>query len=245
MLIYDSVVKQFGRAQGVGPLTLRVLPGHTVGVCGPPGAGKTTLLRLALGIVRPEAGVILVGGLPAAPPHLVAVRRRIGYVPRGGGSMPHLSTRDNATLAARSVGWPRAKREERLGYLCDLIRFPIGLLDEHPDRLSQRQQRRAWLLRALFLDPDLVLLDEPFAGAEAMSRHELVSDLQRALAEIRKAAVVTSERISDCARLTDDILLLRGGVVAQRGSIEALIDNPAETFVREYVKSHGGDLRGP
>lgn len=240
MLIYESVSKHLTGARTFGPLTLRVPPGHVIGLCGPHGCGKTTALRIALGVMRPEAGIVLVGGVPAAPPHLETIRRRIGYVPRGGGLFPHLTVRDNATLVARSAGWRAGRRRDRLERLADLLRLPAAVLDSFPRETSERPRLLAALLRALFLDPDLLLIDEPFADLDPLLREEIVADVRRVVDETKKATVVASERLGDCARISDDIVVLRAGSTAQRGTLFDLVENPASLFVSEYVRSQRG-----
>lgn len=240
MLILESVIQQFGRVQALGPLTLRVQEGATLALCGPRGAGKTTVLRLLLGLVRPQAGIVLVGGVPASRPHLRAIRRRTGYVATGGAMFPHLSVAENAMLAARSLGWPRRRRRERAAELADELRLPDALLQLAPRELSEVQLRRAWLLRALFLDPDVLLLDDPFDRLEPLLRQELEIDLQRTLARRPRTVVVASQRMIDCLALTDDIALLRNGTVAQRGTLRELAEAPASVFVREFVRSERG-----
>jgi ABC-type proline/glycine betaine transport system ATPase subunit len=242
VLILESVIQQFGRVQALGPLTLRVREGRTLALCGPPDAGKTTLLRLLLGLVRPQAGIVMVGGVPASRPHLRSIRRRTGYVAAGGAVFPHLTVAGNATLAARSLSWTRSKCRDRMVELADELRMPAALLNQAPRDLSEVQRRRAWLLRALFLDPDILLLDDPFDRLESLARQELEIDLQRLLAHRPRTVVIASRRIVDGLALTDDIALLRNGAIAQRGSLRELAEAPASVFVREYLRSERGGL---
>ena len=244
MLIFESVAKHYGRQHALGPLTLRVQEGRTLAVTGPPGAGKTTLLRLALGLISPEAGVVIVGGIAATRSNVAAARRRIGYVPRGGALFPHLSVAQNILLAARPQRWPRDKGMQRLAALCDLLRFSPGNLHRYPHQLSEGERRRVAFLRALTLDPPLLVIDDPFAGLDAMTRYALRTELAPILRALGKATLFASSSLADCAAVSEDIVLLRAGIVAQRGSTQNLVDRPANLFVSEFIKAQRGFVDG-
>jgi osmoprotectant transport system ATP-binding protein len=240
MLIFESVVKHHGRQHALGPLSLRVQPGHTVAVTGPSGAGKTTLLRLALGLIGPDAGVVIVGGVAVTRAHVASARQRIGYVPQGAGLFPHLTVVQNITLATRPLRWSRQRREERVSALCDILRFSPSNLGRYPVQLSDGERRRVALLRALILDPDLLLIDDPFAGLDPMVRYGLRTELASLLRSLGKAILFASASLADCAALSDDIVLLRAGLLAQRSSAEHLAAQPASLFVSEFVKAQRG-----
>jgi osmoprotectant transport system ATP-binding protein len=242
MLIFESVVKHYGRRHALGPLSLRVPPKSIVAVTGPPGAGKTTLLRLALGLTRPDAGIVIVGGMAVTPAYLASARRKIGYVPRAGALFPHLSVAQNILLATSTLGWSRDKRTARLASLCETLRFSPANLERHPHQLSGVERRRVAFLRALVLDPDLLLIDEPFAELDAMSRYALRSELAATLRSLGKAILFASESLADCAAFGEDVVLLRGGLIAQRGSAADLSARPTSLFVSEFVKAQRGVL---
>lgn len=240
MLIFESVVKQYGRRHAVGPLSLRVQQGRTVAITGPSGTGKTTLLRLALGLVSPQAGIVIVGGVAVTPAYLVSARRRIGYVPAAGAIFPHLTVEQNVVLATRPLRWSRERCSQRLSALCEVLHFSPGSLRRYPHQLSDGEQRRAAFLRALVLDPDLLLIDDPFAGLDPMIRHALRSEVAPILRSLGKAILFTSESLTDCITFSEDLVLLRAGTIAQRGSLEDLTVRPASLFVSEFVKAQRG-----
>lgn len=244
MLIFESVVKHYGRQQALGPISLRVKARSIVAVTGPPGAGKSTLLRLALGLVGPDAGVVIVAGVAVTPAYLKLARRKIGYVPTAGLLFPHLSVKQNILLATRPLRWSRKRCTARLSALCDTLRLSSDNLRRYPDELSPVERRRVAFLRAMVLDPDLLVLDDPLAGLDAMSRYGLRAELVSTLHALGKATLFASEQLADCAALTDDVVLLRGGVIAQRGSAADLASAPASLFVSEFVKAQRGAFDG-
>jgi len=240
MLIFESVAKHFGRRHALGPLSLRVAEKTVVAVTGPPGAGKTTLLRLALGLVSPDAGIVIVGGMAVTPAYRASARRRIGYVPRAGRLFPHLSVAQNILLATRALGWSHDKRAARMSSLCETMRFSPANLNRYPHELSEVERRRVAFLRALVLDPDLLLIDEPFAELDAMSRYALRNEIVATLRALGKATLFAAASLADCAAFSDDVVLLRAGVIAQRGSAADLTAQPASLFVSEFVKAQRG-----
>lgn len=240
MLIFESVVKHFGRRPALGPLSLRVAAKSIVAVTGPPGAGKTTLVRIALGLVNPDAGIVIVGGVAVTAAYLASARRRIGYVPRAGALFPHLSVDQNIQLAARALGWSRDKCAPRLSSLCEMLRFSPSNLRRYPHQLSEVERRRVALMRALMLDPDLLVIDDPFAGLDAMSRYALRTELASIVQGLGKATLFSSGVLADCVAMSDDVVLLRAGVIAQRGSPRDLATSPANLFVSEFVKAQRG-----
>ena len=242
MLIFESVVKHYGRQHALGPLSLRVQAGCTVAVTGPAGAGKTTLLRLGLGLISPDAGIVIVGGVAVTPAYVASARRRIGYVPRAGLLFPHLTVAQNITLTARALRWSRERCSQRVSALCDALRFSPGNLHRYPQQLSEGERRRVAFLRALMLDPDLLLIDEPFVGLDPMTRYALRTELVPMLRSLGKATLFASESLADCAALSEDVVVLRAGLIAQRSSAEDLAARPANLFVSEFVKAQRGAI---
>jgi len=229
-----GVAKRFGREEGVGPVDLAIEPGRTVSLIGPSGAGKSTLLKLMLGLLAPDAGEVRLGGAPLDPSD-DAARRRCGFVVQGGGLFPHLSAEGNATLVARYLGWEPGRIAARLEALRALTRLPAAVLERFPSELSGGQAQRVSLVRALFLDPALLLLDEPLGALDPITRAELQDDLRRVFADLGKTVVLVTHDLAEAAFFADRLVLLRAGRVAQDGSLEDLVRRPADGFVVRFV----------
>jgi osmoprotectant transport system ATP-binding protein len=213
---------------------LAVARGETVALIGESGSGKSTLLRLMLGLVAPDAGEVRFDGAPV-PADDPAFRRRVGYVVQGGALFPHLTGAGNASLVARHLRWPPERIARRLGELAVLTRLPEGALGRFPHALSGGQAQRVSLARALFLDPELLLLDEPLGALDPLTRADLQLDLRRAFDDLGKTVVFVTHDLAEAAFFARRLVLLRDGRVVQEGALEDLARAPAEPFVARFV----------
>jgi osmoprotectant transport system ATP-binding protein len=239
VIALEGVRKRLGAGFAFGPTTLAVAPGTSLALVGPSGCGKSTLLRLTVGLVTPDAGTIVVARTPLSPSTATAVRRKVGYVIQEGGLFPHLTARENVALLARHVGWSDARVRDRVDALSSLAQVDRGLLDRFPAQLSGGERQRVGIMRALMLDPPVVLLDEPLGALDPIVRARLRRDLKRIFAELRKTVLVVTHDIAEAAYLGDEVALMRDGRVVQRGDLRALTETPAEPFVREFVDAGG------
>ena len=238
MIELNGVAKRYGGTTVLHPLDLRLESGRTTVLIGPSGCGKSTLLRLMVGLVEPDSGSVSVGGVRLTPASALSVRRGIGYVIQDGGLFPHLTARGNAALMARYLGWDLGRIEARVRELADLTRFPIDGLDRYPSGLSGGQRQRVGLIRALMLDPAVVLLDEPLGALDPMVRAELQVDLRGIFRSLRKTVVMVTHDLGEAAWFADEILLMRDGRIVQRGGLDDFERHPAEPFVAKFVQAH-------
>ena len=242
LLELRGVVKRHRGAAALGPLDLAVGRGRTLAVVGPSGAGKTTLLRVLLGLEHPDEGEVRFDGVPLADVDLLALRRRIGYVVQGGGLFPHLTAEGNAALVARWLRWDEPRLRARVGELAELARLPSELLRRYPAQLSGGQAQRVALVRALVLDPEVLLLDEPLGALDPVTRADLQDDLAAAFARLRKTVVLVTHDLAEAALLGGRIALLRDGRVVQEGTLEELYRRPADPFVTRFLQAQRSPL---
>lgn len=232
-----SAAKRFGGAAALEPTTLAIAAGRTVALIGPSGCGKTTLLRLMIGLVRPDEGTVSFQGAPLEERNLEAVRRRVGYVVQDGGLFPHLDAAGNVTVMARYLGWPAVQINSRLDELVSLARFPGDGLRRHPVELSGGQRQRVSLMRALMLDPEVLLLDEPLGALDPVVRAELQDDLAEIFRKLGKSVVLVTHDLAEAAFFAEELVLLRAGRIIQRGTIADLMNKPADPFVTTFVRA--------
>jgi osmoprotectant transport system ATP-binding protein len=230
-----GVSKRFGAREALAPTDLRVAAGETVVLIGPSGCGKTTVLRLALGLLAPDTGVVRFSGTALDAGNVLALRQSMGYVVQDGGLFPHLTAADNVGLMARHLGWPEARIAARRAQLVELTRFPADALARYPLQLSGGQRQRVSLMRALMLDPALLLLDEPLGAIDPLVRAELQEDLARVFKQLAKAVVLVTHDLAEAAFFGDTVALMREGRIVQRGRVEDLARAPAEPFVTRFV----------
>jgi osmoprotectant transport system ATP-binding protein len=237
MIELKGVSKSFGGSLVLPTLDLTIMPGRTTVLIGPSGCGKSTLLRLMIGLVRPDAGSVVIAGKELTPTTVLDVRRGLGYVIQDGGLFPHLSARKNVTLMARYLGWSASRIAVRLAELTDVTRFPADGLDRFPAQLSGGQRQRVSLMRALMLDPKIILLDEPLGALDPMVRAELQADLRAIFRVLEKTVVLVTHDLGEAGWFGDEVLLMRGGRIVQRGTIHDLLHAPAEPFVTQFVRA--------
>ncbi|MFQ5348665.1 MAG: ATP-binding cassette domain-containing protein, partial [Rhodothalassiaceae bacterium] len=159
-------------------IDFRLHRGERVVLVGPSGSGKSSLVRLLVGLRRPDSGRVLFEGRDLAALDLAAVRRRIGYVIQEGGLFPHLTAAENAAIVARELRWPGARIGARLDALAGLVRLDRRTLAKYPAELSGGERQRVALMRALMLEPELLVMDEPLGALDPMIRYELQVDLR-------------------------------------------------------------------
>lgn len=242
MLELRGVCKSYGTTHALRPIDLTIEPGSTTVLIGQSGCGKSTLLRVIIGLVQPDEGEVLFDGKRIAKDNLLAVRRRMGYVIQEGGLFPHLSVRDNVTLMARHLGWKPDRIENRLGELCDLTRFPTDGLDRFPLQVSGGQRQRVGLMRALMLDPEVLLMDEPLGALDPIIRSELQDDLKSIFQSVKKTVVIVTHDLGEAAFFGDVIVLLRDGQIIQRGAFEDFVSSPADPFVIQFINAQRSPL---
>jgi osmoprotectant transport system ATP-binding protein len=190
------------------------------------------------GLEWPDRGSIAVSGQEVTRSTIVRVRAHLGYVIQDGGLFPHLSCGKNVTLAAELGGVDAGKVRDRLIELADLVRLPPSLLERFPHEVSGGQRQRVALMRALFREPPVLLLDEPFGALDPVVRKEVGDELFAILRRLDKTVLLVTHDVAEAAALTDRIAVLRAGALMQTGTLAELQRSPAHPFVREFVAAH-------
>ena len=239
----EGLEKRYDGTLVVDVPSFRVEPRTTLALIGPSGCGKSTLLRLVIGLLKPDRGVVRIGGRAMEPSSRRALRLRTGYVIQEGGLFPHLTAEANVAIVARDLGWARSRIEPRITELADLTRLTGPMLRRYPAELSGGQRQRVALMRALMLDPELLLLDEPLAALDPMIRSGLQEELQALFEKLRKTVLLVTHDIAEAAFLGGEIALMRQGRIVQRGTIEDLTRRPADPFVTEFIRAQRPLLR--
>jgi osmoprotectant transport system ATP-binding protein len=235
-----GVTKRYGDGAAVDGIELTFASGKTTALLGPSGCGKSTVLRLLVALVHPDAGQVEVDGRPLAAHDIEALRRRIGYVIQDGGLFPHLTAAGNVTLMARHLGWDAARAARRLEELRALTRFPADGLARYPNELSGGQVQRVAIMRALLLDPEVLLLDEPLSALDPLVRSELRDDLRGIFRSLGKTVILVTHDVGEAAHLADVVVLMRDGRVVQQGPFATLAAAPADPFVSAFLATGNG-----
>ncbi|MFV1969119.1 MAG: ATP-binding cassette domain-containing protein [Pirellulaceae bacterium] len=244
MLEFINISKQYGDVTALEPMDLVLDAEKTYVLLGTSGCGKSTLLKVALGLVKTDTGSVRFDGEELNDKNALRIRQRVGYVIQDGGLFPHLTARDNVSLVARYLDWKRTRIDSRLGELAVLTQLPSDCLDRYPAQLSGGQQQRVGLMRALFLDPELLLMDEPLGALDPIIRRDLQSDLRAIFRSLNKTVVLVTHDVREAVYLADDILLLRSGSVVQRGAPRELLDSPTDPYVTQFIRAQLTTLTG-
>lgn len=219
-LVISGLDKSFRNQSVLNSLDLTVNEGKFVSVLGPSGSGKTTLLRIIAGFDRADRGTIRLGSniVDDATHFIEPVRRRIGYVPQDGSLFPHLSVVAN-------VGFGLARKDRNGKKVAELLEMVGlgGLAERYPHQLSGGQQQRVALARGLAINPDLVLLDEPFSSLDANLRASVRHDVHLVLKEAGTTAILVTHDQDEALSLADQVAIIHNGRISQ-------CDTPANLY---------------
>ena len=242
MIEFESVSKTFrdGTA-AVVDLSLTVPSGKITVIVGPSGCGKTTTLRMVNRMLEPTSGRIMWDGSPLRSKRKTTLRRQMGYVIQSGGLFPHRTVVENIGTVPGLLRWSKDKTQKRAYELLGSVGLDRKLAHRYPAQLSGGQQQRVGVARALAADPLVLLMDEPFSAVDPVVRselHEFFLGLQR---EISKTIILITHDIDEAIKLGDQVAILRvGGRLAQVGTPQHLLDEPADAFVEGFVGKDRG-----
>lgn len=237
MLRVNNVSKAFGSTTVLEPTIIDFQKGQTTVLLGPSGCGKSTLLRLIAGLIKPDQGEIQFNGQPLEQGHLLDFRRCIGFVLQDGGLFPHLTSAENVGLLASHLGRDRSWIDNRIDELTELTRLPKQALDRYPTQISGGQRQRVGIMRALMLDPELILLDEPMGALDPLVRFELQDDLKRIFQRLGKTVVLVTHDLGEADFLGHTIVLLGSGRIVQSGTLRDMASTPADPFVTKFLQA--------
>jgi osmoprotectant transport system ATP-binding protein len=242
MIRVEMIQKHYGERTVLASTSLVFAQGQTTALIGPSGCGKSTLLRLIAGLIAPDSGRIFLGSEELTPENGEVQRRQIGYVIQDGGLFPHLSAYDNVALLAKFLKQPINRIDTRVRELSALVQLPDAALERFPRELSGGQRQRVGLMRALMLDPKIILLDEPLGALDPITRSELQTQLKAIFAALGKTVVLVTHDMGEAAYFAETILLMRDGQVIQQGTLADLLERPAEPYVREFIQAQRSPL---
>jgi osmoprotectant transport system ATP-binding protein len=222
-----------------------VMPSREITVLvGSSGSGKTTLLRMINRMVDPSDGDVEIDGENVSDVPPVKLRRSIGYVMQNSGLLPHRRVVDNIATVPLLNGVPKQQARSRALELMDVVGLDRAMASRYPNQLSGGQQQRVGVARGLAVDPNILLMDEPFGAVDPIVRAELQQEVLRLQRELDKTIVFVTHDIDEAFLLGDQIVILeKGGRVAQVGSPDEILARPANDFVAEFVGADRGKRR--
>ncbi|TFD58523.1 ATP-binding cassette domain-containing protein [Cryobacterium sp. Hh7] len=242
MIEFHSVTKRFPDGTVAVDGFSLVLPSRkTTVLVGTSGSGKTTLLRMINRMVDPTSGSIEIDGADIGTLEPVKLRRGIGYVMQNSGLLPHRKVIDNVATVPMLSGIPKKRARAEALQLLDTVGLDRSLANRYPSQLSGGQQQRVGVARGLAVNPNILLMDEPFGAVDPIVRAELQQELLRLQRELGKTVVFVTHDIDEAFLLGDQVVILRtGGLIAQVGSPAEILANPADDFVATFVGADRG-----
>ena len=232
-----DVTKRFGDGRtALEGVSLSVRPGEFLAIVGASGSGKTTLLRLINRLLDPSTGSLQIGGTDAQSLDPVTLRRRIGYVFQEVGLFSHMTVAENIAITPKLLGWDAARRDARVGELLGLVRLEASYAPRLPAQLSGGERQRVGVARALAAAPEIVLMDEPFAALDPLTRDGLGQDYRRLHETLHLTTVMITHDMLEALGLADRIVVLQKGSVIADGTPSALMSN-GHAYVRELMRT--------
>jgi sulfate transport system ATP-binding protein len=213
-------------------VSVEIPSGSLTALLGPSGSGKSTLLRVIAGLERPDTGTVEIDGRDATtlPPQ----RRGVGFVFQHYAAFKHMTVRENVAFGLKVARRPRAEIKARVTELLELVQLP-GLADRYPSQLSGGQRQRMALARALAVEPQVLLLDEPFGALDARVRKELRAWLRHLHDEVHVTTVFVTHDQEEAMEVADRIVVMNSGRVEQVGGPRELYEHPANAFVMGFI----------
>ncbi|MCA8925202.1 MAG: ATP-binding cassette domain-containing protein [Planctomycetes bacterium] len=248
MIELKDVYKVFPPRGGVGDpvvavdgVSLSVGAGETLCLIGTSGCGKTTTMKMINRLIEPTRGAITVGGEDVAAQDVIRLRRRLGYVIQKGGLFPHMTIARNVGLLCEEEGWDAERTRARVDELLNLVNLPPEeFRARYPRDVSGGQRQRVGVARALALDPDYVLMDEPFGALDPITRSQLHDEFADLKTKVKKTIVIVTHDMEEAFKLGDKVALMNAGRVVQVGVEQDFRERPASAFVSEFLSSHLG-----
>jgi spermidine/putrescine transport system ATP-binding protein len=232
ILEFQGISKSFNRQSVLRELSLSVDPSEFLTLLGPSGSGKTTLLRLAAGFEHPDTGKVVLRGNDIS--HLPPYRRRVNTVFQNYALFPHLTVSHNVAFGLRNLKLSKAEMQARCTTALDMVQLS-SLSDRFPHQLSGGQQQRVALARALVMQPDVLLLDEPFGALDQRLRHQMQQELKALQRRLELAFVFVTHDQEEALSLSDRIALLHDGRLDQIGPPDQIYNWPASRFAAEFM----------
>jgi sulfate/thiosulfate transport system ATP-binding protein len=224
--------KTFGNYVASDDVSFNIERGKLVGLLGPSGGGKTTILRMLAGLEQPDSGLISFNGSPVN--HLPPQERNIGFVFQNYALFRHMNVFDNIAFGLSVKKWKKAAIEAHVKELLELTGLK-GLEKRYPNQLSGGQRQRVAFARALAPEPELLLLDEPFAAIDAKVRKELRSWLKETIRRVGITTVFVTHDQEEAMEVADEIMIIQGGRMEQKGAPLEIYSFPETPFVAHFV----------
>ncbi|GLC83344.1 ABC transporter ATP-binding protein [Lacrimispora brassicae] len=236
MIQFECISKRYKTKQVLNQITFTIKSGDLVAIIGESGCGKTTLLKMVNRLIKPTSGTIYIDDKSIASMDEVALRRKIGYVIQQTGLFPHMTVKENIELIPRLEKMPDKDVEDNTRKLMQMVGLDCDeFLHRYPTELSGGQQQRIGVARAFAIDPNIILMDEPFSALDPMTRSDLQDELVQLHAKLKKTIVFVTHDMDEAVKIADMICIMKDGDILQYDTPEHILNNPVDEFVSNFV----------
>jgi osmoprotectant transport system ATP-binding protein len=224
MLQLDQVFYRYQSSDVLSKVSLKLSDKQFHVILGPSGSGKSTLLKIVVGLLKPTRGQV----------NLV---QDYGFILQEAGLFQHLSVEENIAIQGLQKKWPREKIDARVNELCRLTDFSESLLIRKPSEISGGQRQRVALMRALFMNVDLILMDEPFSALDPLLKYEILQQMKNLFKTLNKTVVLVTHDLFEASFFADTVTLLKNGRVEEHGTKKQFFENPQSEFAKKFIES--------
>lgn len=236
VLEFKGVGKKFKNTEVLKDISMTIHDGEFVVFIGPSGCGKTTTLKMINRLIVPSAGKILLNGKDILKEDVIKLRRNMGYVIQQTGLFPHMNVQENIEVIAKLEHVDAKEREKKCRELLEMVGLDFEqYAKRYPGELSGGQQQRIGVARAFALDPEIILMDEPFSALDPITRSSLQDQLLTIQEHLKKTIVFVTHDMDEAIKIADRICIMHDGKVLQFDTPEEILKHPVNEFVSDFV----------
>ncbi|NRT61344.1 MULTISPECIES: ABC transporter ATP-binding protein [Clostridium] len=236
MIEFINIRKDFKNKTILKDISLKINKGELVAIIGSSGCGKTTTLKMINRLINPTSGKIFINGEDIASKDVIKLRRNIGYVIQQTGLFPHLTIRENIQIIPKVEKLDKANVEKKTIELMEMVGLSSDeFLDRYPTELSGGQQQRVGVARAFAINPEIILMDEPFSALDPITRVQLQEELIDLQSKLKRTIVFVTHDMDEAIKIADKICIMNKGEIIQYDTPENILKNPINDFVNEFI----------
>lgn len=232
----QHITHYYGKQVALQDVSILFPENKITAVIGRSGSGKSTLIKLINGLIKPTQGNVALNEKPLDYSHIFESRLLMGYVVQATGLFPHLTVYQNISIAGR-IKSTSINTEIRVKELMEKVSLPATFKSKYPHELSGGEQQRVGICRALFLNPPILLMDEPFGALDPVTRYEIQEEVLRLQRLEPRTILFVTHDMREAAKLADHMLVLEKGIVQQYDEKETIIQYPANGFVKQLIQA--------
>lgn len=237
MIEYRNVRKYYGDQLIIQDINMKVEDGEFVVIIGPSGCGKTTAIKMLNRLLETSDGNILINGIDNKEMDLIQLRTMIGYVIQQIGLFPNMTVEENISVVPQILKWNKEKTKERVRELLSMVNMPYdSYAKKYPRQLSGGQQQRIGVLRAMAVNPPIIIMDEPFGALDPITREILQNEVKKIQKNLHITVLFITHDMHEAMKLADRIVFMDQGKILQTASQKEMVLHPANETVAQFIR---------